>query len=69
MDPNENLKEQLEIVEWLQEQDYTEDGTMDRYLAKSLRLAALVEALNDWIVKGGFIPEKWHQKQNMNGGW
>jgi len=56
MDPNSNLKEQLEITERMLDPDseYVDSGD-------ALRLAELVEALNEWIRKGGFLPKKWQQ--------
>ena len=54
MDPNENLRQQLQmagaILHLSEEPDY--DATDD-----AVRLAELVQALNDWIVRGGFPPD------------
>lgn len=57
MDPNENLKQQLELagaILHLYHQDSGYDATED-----AARLAELVQALNDWIVRGGFPPAAW----------
>jgi len=51
MDPNANLKEQLEIVESI----YA--GRVD--LADVNRLADLITALNQWLASGGSLPEAW----------
>lgn len=50
MDPNANLKEQLELAEKLQRTHAIDDCQ---------RLAELVLALNEWIEQGGFLPESW----------
>jgi hypothetical protein len=54
MDPDANLKEQREIVRRML------DGTPRR--SDGLRLAELVEALDCWIVTGGFLPKAWARK-------
>lgn len=54
MDPDENLKEQLEIAE----------GDDDEDLA---RLAELVSGLDGWIERGGFLPQRW--AKTCNGGF
>jgi hypothetical protein len=52
MDPDENLKEQREIV------DRILDGNEENYV----KLAELVEALDKWISKGGFLPKAWARR-------
>jgi hypothetical protein len=55
MDPNENLKEQVEIAK-----DILLPDASDMELEeKAVRLAELVVALDEWIQKGGFLPEAW----------
>lgn len=49
MDPNANLEEQRRIVSTI-----IRDGSGD-----AERLADLVEALDEWLSKGGFLPEAW----------
>lgn len=56
MDPNANLKEQLEIARAILSDDEYDTGY------DAVRLAELVEALNEWIVKGGFLPKDWSRK-------
>lgn len=54
MDPNANLLEQREIVSrMLDSRGKKGDGE---------RLAELVEALDEWISNGGFLPSRWQQK-------
>lgn len=54
MDPDANLKEQLEIVE----------GDDEEALP---RLAELVSGLDGWIERGGFLPQRW--AKTCNGGF
>ena len=68
MDPDANLKEQLEIVRDIQKvyDDCNADGTFTEdqevHLGEQAgRLAELVEALDGWIVKGGFLPKRWRR--------
>jgi hypothetical protein len=55
MDPNETLAEIREIL--------LNGGIGGRNLVKSYdngnRLAELVEALDNWISRGGFLPDAW----------
>ncbi len=51
MDPNANLKEQIEICKRILAEDVDESDAP--------RLADLVLALNEWIAKGGFLPSAW----------
>jgi hypothetical protein len=59
MDPNENLTEQLQIA---REMTTDRDGGFTNQSESTLRLAELVIALDEWIRKGGFIPEAWDLK-------
>lgn len=55
MDPDENLRQQLQLagaIIHLADEDY--DATDD-----AVHLAELVQAMNDWIQRGGFLPEQW----------
>ena len=54
MDPNENLKEQLEISNHILD-TYPEETDLD----DANRLAELVYTLNHWIASGGFLPKVW----------
>jgi hypothetical protein len=58
MDPNATLKEMLELAEAIQQEYGDTDGNgVDQDDAN--RLAELVEALNGWIMRGGFFPQAW----------
>jgi hypothetical protein len=57
MDPDANLKEQLEISR----EFFSETVPFAYRQEKAERLAELVLALNEWIEKGGFLPSKWHK--------
>jgi len=54
MDPDANLKEQREISERIL------DGTKHDTGYDAVRLAELVQALDEWLSKGGFPPHAWH---------
>jgi hypothetical protein len=63
MDPDANLKEQLAIASnFLQRYD-AESGDHDAFmlLDEGARLAELVCALDSWLKRGGYLPEKWKQ--------
>ncbi len=51
MDPNANLAEQRRIVAQILDGDSSADWS---------RLAELVEALDQWIAGGGFLPAAWN---------
>jgi hypothetical protein len=55
MDPNENLKQQLELARLL----ITDDVSIDSYFDRAEHLADLVLSLHDWINKGGALPDVW----------
>jgi hypothetical protein len=57
MDPTANLREQLEIARAMLAKDSEHIDTGD-----AVRLAELVEALNQWIANGGFLPVQWRAK-------
>ena len=65
MDPDANLKEQLEIIARIiargETGSYTE-AERDEQVADAERLADLVEALDGWIKGGGFPPAAWRQQ-------
>jgi len=66
MDPDANLAEQRRIVCAIQTIGdscddagvYTDDQA-DALADHAARLAELVEALDEWIVRGGYLPEPW----------
>lgn len=55
MDPNCNLEEQREIAARILKNEGSA-ATSD-----VLRLAELVQALDEWITKGGFLPQAWRR--------
>ena len=67
MDPNANLQEQRKLAARLLELpadelgNYTPAEQSEAYFA-GLRLAELVEALDQWITKGGFLPDGWQRR-------
>lgn len=65
MDPNANLKEQLEIardiIKTWDDSNADEVFTVAvRVADRANRLAELVETLDEWIRKGGFLPARWN---------
>lgn len=73
MDPEANLKEQLDICQRMKKrtdefnQDENQWGSGDvmdwqkEQADDGARLAELVEALNEWITRGGFLPPSWRK--------
>lgn len=59
MDPNENLREQLEISARIMHAMETGDYDAEDMEADACRLAELVLALDAWIKSGGFRPGIW----------
>lgn len=56
MDPDENLREQLELANSVVNLDPDEDYIdVNDYR----RLSELVLAFDGWILGGGFLPERW----------
>ena len=56
MDPTANLKEQREIFKRILAGGEFAD---QEFLDDAVRLAELVEALDDWIMACGFLPGQW----------
>jgi len=70
MDPNANLKEQLDLVRAINQirdncgadGSYT-DAQLTALAGYAERLAELVEAMDGWIRKGGFLPKEWTRNE------
>lgn len=60
MDPNENLRQQRLWARKIEE-EIESDGpnSTSNVIEASVQLAALVQALDQWIVNGGFLPSEW----------
>jgi hypothetical protein len=56
MDPNSNLRDQLNIARSVL-------AVKGEHSYGAVRLAELVEALDDWITRGGFLPERWRESR------
>lgn len=56
MDPNANLAELRKLATELTDGRYL---SKDDANEKACRLADLFVTLDEWITKGGFLPEKW----------
>lgn len=52
MDPNATLKQMLYLAAVIQD-------TSDPDPADAAELGALVQAMNDWLARGGFLPAAW----------
>ena len=71
MDPNVTLNEMRELAQrLLHSESYpgaigTDQGAASaaKRWSDGYRLAELFVALDEWIVKGGFLPESWAWKQ------
>lgn len=60
MDPNANLEEIRRLIESLREDTFDrEDDISDDVL----HLLDLVESLDRWICRGGFLPSEWLQSR------
>lgn len=63
MDPIANLARQRTIVAEINElrAEQTEDAreNIDVTVTLAYELAELVEALDEWLTKGGFLPTRW----------
>jgi hypothetical protein len=59
MDPDENLAAQLSIAKEIVRIEDVHWCTQD---SEAVRLAELVLALDAWIDKGGFLPNRWSKK-------
>jgi hypothetical protein len=63
MDPNANLEEQLALAASIIAAFDDPDGNIDIPDEDVERLAELVQALDGWIRKGGFLPRDWHESR------
>lgn len=60
MDINANLREQRQLTKLLLSDDVT------NFVPRAMRLAELVQSLDQWILSGGFLPDGWQRAQNRN---
>lgn len=67
MDPNENLKEQRAILEWLycNETEVVSPAPAAKIALKMSRLASLTEAMDKWLTGGGFLPRAWDHTNTL----
>lgn len=59
MDPNETLKQIRSHIAAMNAADLAEDAAA--YAFAAMQLAESVEALDEWLKKGGFLPDAWQR--------
>ena len=59
MDPNANLEEQRKLAAHIIRTVDTAGGDEFDLTEEAERLAELVQALDEWLAGGGFLPEPW----------
>ena len=59
MDPDENLKNQLKLAKRILDGR----GSEDDLIFDATELAELVENLNDWLSRRGFLPKRWNGRR------
>jgi hypothetical protein len=65
MDPNATLDRIRELVASINKNDGLDE---DDFQSMASELAEYVEALDEWISKGGFLPTAWQRSINVVGG-
>ncbi len=66
MDPTANLAEQLRIAARIIERHDRGDSNAEADAEDCDRLAELVQALNQWLSGGGFVPEQWRTRLQVS---
>ena len=69
MDPNTNLRDMLFVAQLINEiRDRCDDSTgevqeddLEDLQDRAFDLAELVESLNGWLKRGGYLPQEWEQ--------
>ena len=61
MDPTANKDEQLRIAAGILELYEDESPNFGEIADLAARLAELVQALDEWLSKGGFLPKEWER--------
>lgn len=59
MDPNANLVEQRRLAGFIKTEMERDEPNLKAVQEASERLAELVEALDEWLANGGFLPQEW----------
>lgn len=73
MDPNQCLKELMELTEklrasvdsygsWVELAEKVQPEEVDEFIADVDDAVNHIDALNGWLKKGGFLPQEWQQK-------
>ena len=59
MDPDANLAEQRRIIARMNQHSMTVSCACTKCVDDGARLAELVQALDEWLTRGGFLPPSW----------
>lgn len=74
MDPNATLTEirqlyaEMQLLEDAPDDPPTDEARYARHAELSARLRELIEALDQWIMRGGFLPAAWRLVQHVHQG-
>lgn len=63
MDIDEALKTARETAEWINTHAWDDETDITILSDKAERLAEAFSALDQWIKKGGFLPDGWNAKR------
>lgn len=59
MDPDANVEEQRALAAHLMDTSFDDGPASASWSSKAVRLADLVQALDQWLSKGGAWPKAW----------
>ncbi len=67
MDPEANLREQRKLAaEIVSAPDPVDEAGYIELDERANRLADLVQALDEWLTKGGFLPADWRKGRDVS---
>jgi hypothetical protein len=59
VDPNETLKQTIRLADRVLLNETPEGEPIEDYEEIAYELAEKIEALDEWLTKGGFLPRRW----------